>query len=201
MALYFDKGVAALFRSSLNLGVFWRLGTDPALHLWMGVNDVPQRIESLDDNNTVYLGAGRLMGIPDLELLINGIGDRIDFSIAGVLPEHLAIVAEDAPPVRGALCTVGIAPLDERYQPMTSIIPLWCGTADYRVFQRIQPDDPRRNAVHVISVSVGAGDTSRATPKMTSFTSATQRMISASDRFCERVGRYVQTYMVSWPRW
>lgn len=200
MADYVSASVVTALRSSLNLGVFWRLGSDPALHLWMGVNDVPIGIPSLDAGGTVYIGAGRLLGVPDLEMLVNGIADKVEFGLSGVTAEHLAQVEAGAPPVRGALCTVGFAPLDARYQPVTQIIPLWQGTADYWAMEQQPADDPREGPKRTIMLSVGAGDTSRAIPKLVSFTGPYQRLLSATDAFCDRVSRYVQSYMVSWPR-
>lgn len=197
---YVSSSVVAALRGSVNLGVFWRLGTNPALHLWMGVNDVPIGIPSLDGNGTVYIGAGRLLGIPELELLINGVADKIEFGLSGVTAEHLALVEAGAPAVRGALCTVGFAPLDSRYQPMTQIIPLWCGSADYWAMEQQPATKPTDPPTRTIMLSVGAGDTTRAVPKLLSFTPAYQKLVSATDEFCSRVSRYVQSYQVSWPR-
>lgn len=197
---YIDPDVAALFRGPVNLGVFWRLGTDPALHLWMGIHEVPIGIPSLDEDGTTYLGAGRLIDIPELELLINGIADKVDFSLSGVDSAFLAQLDASAPKVAGALCTVGFAPLDERYQPMTSIIPIWCGTADFWTMQRDPASEIGGSPVQRITLSVGAGDTSRANPKLKTFTDAEQRRVSPTDRFFDRVIRYVQTYIVPWPR-
>lgn len=196
---YVPAATAAMFAGSFNLGVFWRLGTDPALHLWMGTGDMPIGVPSLDDAGTVYTGAGKLIQIPDLELLINGIADRIDFAVSGVDAAFQAQLSASAPEVRGARCTVGIAALDERYQPKTQIIGLWSGTADYWTMEQ-KPAKGDQPSVRSISVSVGAGDTTRARPRLTSFTDAQQQIISPGDKFFSRVPRYTQDHLVAWPR-
>lgn len=183
----------------LRLGVFWRLGTDPALHIWMGLNDLPIGIPSVDPAGTIYLGVGRLLDLPELEVLLNGQADQVEFSLSGLADEHLAIIEESAPPVGGAVCQVGVAPLDSRWQPKTDIIPLWRGIADY-VVNQMQPGSGENPAVKTISVVVGAGHTARARAKKSSWTSAFQRLLSPTDAFCDRVARYTQQYIVNWPR-
>ncbi len=200
MSNYVPDVVVDAFRQGLALGVFMRLGTDPALHVWMGVNDCPIGIPALDPTGTVYQGAGRLLGIPELELLINGKGDQIAFSLSGVDVDFIADLDENAPEVRGASVIVGIAPLDERYQPICQIVPLWRGVADYWAAGAKAPDDPTKSIVQSISLNVGVGDTSRATPRSLTFTTPCQQRRAPGDRFFDRVNRYVAGLLIAWPR-
>lgn len=197
---YLPDAVVDALRSSVRLGVFFRVGTTPALHAWMGVGECPIGITGIDPAGTEYIGAGRLIGVPELELLINGKGDQLAFGLSGVDIEFVAQLATDAPEVRGASVIVGIAPLDERWQPMTSIIQLWRGTADFWASSGKAGDDPQKSRVHSITLHVGVGDTSRAQFRNQTFTTACQQRRSPGDRFFERVPRYVQQLQISWPR-
>jgi hypothetical protein len=199
--LYLPAPVTEALRGSVNLGLYWRLGTEPALHLWMGFNDVPIGIPSLDAEGTVYLGAGKLMNIPELEVLINGIADRTEFYLSGVSIEASNIVDEEAPPVTGAPVHVGIAVLNDRYQPTTPIIPLWTGTADYWTMKQSRTEKATDTPTRTIAISVGTGDTTRSRPRFGFWTDAQQRIISSTDAFCDRVARYSRGYQVTWPRW
>jgi len=85
---YVPDDVIAAMRGSHSLGIFFRMDTNPALHLWMGINDIPAEFDhAIDLEGTVYLGGGRLGGIPTLEVLINGVADRVEFQMTGISPE------------------------------------------------------------------------------------------------------------------
>lgn len=203
---WLPDGVADRLRGSVNLGVFFRMASDPALHLWMGLHDIEIGIPAtgaLDGETAVYTGAGRLLDLPDLEVLVNGLADQVTvtLSIEETIYRRYLTGLDTAPPeVRGAPVTVGFAPLDARWQPLTSIIPLWNGTGDFWGVEHEPPEDPTKSALRKISLTIGTGDTSRAQPRALSFTDAAQRRLSPTDRFFERVARYVQQFIVSWPR-
>lgn len=203
MALTIDPAVAASFRGSHNLGIFFRLGTDPALHLWFGVNDVPIGIPSLDPEGTVYLGGGRFIAVPELEVLINGQAGRVEFTLSSAVPEFASFLLDldtDAPPVQGAPVHVGIAALDDRWQPKTPAIPLWRGEADYWSVRQDPVPDAASMPMRTLALSVGTGNTARKRPRRIAWTHAMQQSISATDRFCDRVSRYTRQYVVTWPR-
>ena len=203
---YLPDGVADLLRGSVRLGVFFRMSSDPPLHLWMGLHDIEAGIVAsgaIDGETAVYTGAGRLLDLPDLEVLINGLADQVTFAISveeAVYARFLSGLDAAPPEVRGARVVVGIAPLDARWHPLTDIIPLWTGTGDFWGVEHEPPEDPTRSALRKISLTIGTGDTSRAQPRQLSFTDASQKRTSPTDRFFERVARYVQQYIVSWPR-
>jgi hypothetical protein len=194
-----DATVAAL-KGNYNLGIFFRLGTTPALHLAFGVNDVPITVPVLDSVGTIYQGAGRFLDIPTLEVLINGIADKVTFSLYGIDPSVAALVLDSTPEVLGALVTIGIAPLDARWQPLSQIIGLWSGTADF-IAEEMKPEsDPTKSRVQSIMLTTSSGDTSRALPNLITYSDATQKTLYPTDRFFERTVRYIQGYLVSWPR-
>lgn len=197
---YLPDATVAAFKGFYNLGLFFRLDTSPALHLWWGISDIPAIIPSLDVGGTIYQGAGLLLDMPDsLEVLINGTAERADWSISGVDPTMAANVASGAPSVVGKLVTFGAAPLDTRWQMIGDIIPLWEGTADFWAeTQPVQPD-PTKPRTRTLTLSTMTGDASRALPFYSTWTDAIQRNISATDAFCERVARYYQGQIIRWP--
>lgn len=203
--MYLDPTTAALFKGAeggLRLGVFFYLGLSPTpLRLWGGVNDVPIGIPSVDSSGSVYLGAGGLMNIPDLELLINGIADRVDFYLSGTDPTFLATIAPAAPKVLGAQAIVGLAPLDVRFQPQTQIIGVWTGSADVMKMSGRPGADPTKPGTQTVAVSCGTGDTSRSRPRLTAFSQSQQQVISPTDAFFSQINRYVQQFVVSWPKY
>lgn len=194
-----DATIAAL-KAGGNLGLFFRLGTAPALHLSFGVNDVPITLPSYDDPGTVYLGAGRLVDIPQFEALINGLSDKVTFSLSGIDPVEASYMLDSAPEVLGARTTIGMAMIDARWQPIGSIIGLWTGTADYVSEKMDLETDVAKNRVQSIMLTTSTGDASRAFPNLLTYTDAVQRAMHPTDAFFQRVSRYVQTYLVSWPR-
>jgi hypothetical protein len=198
---YVSGTVVSALRQSVNLGIFFRLATTPAaLRLCLGVNDVPIGIESVDPDGSVYVGAGRLIGIPQLEVLLNGLADRIEFYVDGVSNDDLVNLAPAAASVKGKAVTVGIATLDKRFQPTTNIIPLWSGFADFWSMQRKVQPIGETNPSQMIALSVGTGDLARSRSRRSYWTSAQQKAVSATDEFCDRVARYSSTYEVTWPR-
>lgn len=205
-APYLDTATAAAFSAMRNIGVFWRLDLptvtdgDQSLRIWMGVNDCPIGIDSIDPAGSVYLGAGRLLNVPELEVLINGKADRIEFFLSGVPSDVVAKIDEAAPPVKGKEVHIGIAPLDDNWQPLTSIIPLWMGIADYWSVKMEPTKDLMQPHQNIIALSVGSGATGRSRARRVSFSDLQQKAVYPTDRAFERVVRYSQSYTVTWPR-
>jgi hypothetical protein len=71
-------------RGSHTLGIFLQIDCDPALRVWMGVNDIPVGFDSITGNGIVFLGGGRLLNVPTLEVLVNGQADSVEFGLSGV---------------------------------------------------------------------------------------------------------------------
>lgn len=198
---YVDDTTVTALRKGTNLGVFLRIAVEPdPLLLCLGINDIPIGIESVDAGGSVYIGSGKLLGIPELEVLINGLADRVEFSVSGVSAEHVAQLAPEAAKVKGKPVHVGIAVLDARWQPTTQIIPLWKGYADFWSVQRKPKAGTEGNPTQTIAISVGTGDTARSRSRRSYWTKAQQQKISPTDEFCSRVARYTRDYEVAWPR-
>lgn len=183
-----------------NLAAFLYVGTSPApLRLCVGSDEIPFQTTTLDDQDYPYKGCGSLLGIPDFEVLMNGIADVVNLSMSGITPEVLARIATDASPVLGAEARITIGLLDERFQLISSNLPIWSGTADLwweRLEPRRGPKDPR---LYTVGLTLQSGDSSRAFSSMSMFTDQAQQTASPGDRFCERTSRYIVGVGVAWP--
>jgi hypothetical protein len=198
---YIDDATIVALRGNVNLAIFFRVGADPVLHLCLGVNDIPAGIPVLDPDGTVYTGAGQLLSIPDLESLINGIADKVSFSVSGVAQAFSEFFIENAPPVLGALCTVGLAVLDERYQIVGSIVSLWEGMADYWAMEQQPQSDVTKPLMRTIALVCSSGYSARGFARLETYTSQAQKLKYPTDDFCNNVPRYYQGQVVSWPRY
>ncbi|NEI60907.1 hypothetical protein [Rhizobium leguminosarum] len=195
---YVPVDVTDRLRSSALLGLFMRVETDPSLHIWFGVHDIPARFDSIDEEGTVYFGAGRLMGLPSLEVLLNGTSDAVDFMMSGVDPDTGARLIDSIPEVRGALVHIGITTLDDYYQPMTDVIPLWQGIAA-RTSESMPVVSGRNQPTLTLSLSVVAGENMRSRPSRALWSSAQQHAISPTDDFCNNTIRYSRGVQPAWP--
>lgn len=201
MSGYIDGTTIAALRQNANLAFFFRLGTTSPMRLVLGVNDIPIGIPVLDGGGSVYLGAGRLLNIPDLEMLINGITDKVTFSVSGVDAATVAAFAVVSPKVLGSLVTIGMAVLDTHYQPIGSIVSLWDGGADYWAMDQPVVADETAQIVRTISLVCASGDQSRGFPALDTFTAQSQKTKYPTDSFCDNVARYYAGQVVSWPRY
>lgn len=202
MSLYVSAANALAFRDDCNLGIFWRLDlqdTDGPLRYWAGLAPVKAGIASIDGTDSVYIGAGQLVNIPELDILINGIAERVEFTLSGISDDATAQLGASPPEVTGALCHVGLAALDARWQPTTDIIPLWQGTADFWSIMQ-EPAKGVQAAVRTLRLSVASGDTGRSRPRRVSYSDAQQKSSHPTDKICDRVGIYARGYQVAFPR-
>ncbi|MBB3567218.1 hypothetical protein [Rhizobium sp. BK491] len=197
---WFPDNVIARMRTSHMLGIFLRIATDPALHIYFGVTDIPARFESVDPDGTVYMGGGRLIGLPVLQNLIGGTADSVDITLSGIDPATASETLASIPPVRGAAVQVGMMTLDDYYQPMGPIVPVWRGTASHvsksrqAVFGLNQPSI-------TLSLSVVAGTLTRSRATRTLWSDAQQKAISPTDDFCKQVQRLAYGIAPVWPNY
>ena len=198
---YIPDATIAAFKGIYNLGLFFRLDTSPALHLWWGVSDTVAQIDALDVAGTIYNGAGLLTDVPDaLEMLINGTASRVDWEMSGVPASLTAELASTAPSVVGARVDFAIGALDVRWQLIGSPVSVWVGTADFWAEAQSPQVDLTKPRVRKIILSTMSGDTSRALPYYATWTDLDQKSVSATDTFCERVPRYYTGQQITWPR-
>ena len=192
--------IVETLRRSHDLGIFLRVATSPALHVWLGVNNVPIGFDGIDPSGTVYLGGGRLIGIPTLEILVNGTADSVDFTISGIDPATGGKMLDSIPAVRGCEIHMGITTLDQYWQPMTSIIPLWQGRGSH-VSEASPTVMGRDDATLSLSLSVVTGEPTRSRPARVLWSDAMQKSISPDDDFCKQTARIARGVQPKWPNY
>jgi hypothetical protein len=171
---YFPEAVVEEMRGSHLLGIFLHVATDPPLHIWFGTEDVVAGIDSIDANGTTYIGGGSLIGVPSLEVLVNGAADRIEFTLSGIEPGTGAKLMDSIPAVRGADVYMGLTTLDHYYQPMSAIIPVWNGTASH-TGESSPPVPSNESPTLTLSLAVVTGETARSRPSKSLWSDAHQR--------------------------
>ncbi|WP_426235879.1 hypothetical protein [Pararhizobium sp. DWP1-1-3] len=194
---YFPDAVIEEMRGSHLLGIFLHVATDPPLHVWFGTEDVIAGIDSIDAVGTAYLGGGELIGIPTLEVLVNGAADRIEFTLSGLEPGTGAKLVDTIPPVRGADVFMGLTTLDRYYQPMSAIIPVWNGTAAY-VGESSPPVMGMESPSLTLSLAVVTGETARSRPSRSIWSPTHQKAISPTDKFCDETARLARGVDPTW---
>lgn len=199
---YLSDATCAAFRGRFNIGLFFRLNSNPPLHLWWGVSDVEATMDAMDVAGTKYLGGGLLVDVPDgIEVLVNGIADRADWVLSGI-PDYLtANLVANAPNVIGCRVDFGIASLDERWQPQSDIVSLWAGTSDFWSEEQPLQKDPSKPKTRRLTLATFAGDISRALQPASTWTDLDQLALSPTDKFCERVPINYQGRIIRWPRY
>lgn len=196
---YVPDAVVSALRGSHNLGVFMRMDTDPVCAVWLGVNDIPAKMQSIDVGSITYLGGGRLQNVPDFDVLMNGTADRIEITMSGVDPAQLAVYDVDDWDVRGEPVHIGVTALDQDFQPLSDIIPLWEGIASF-VDEQSSPATGTDGFSVTLSLSVGTGLVTRSYPSASLWSDAQQQALFPGDRGCENTARLARGAYPTWPR-
>jgi hypothetical protein len=194
---YVPDNVIEAMRGSHQLGIFLLIDTDPALHVWFGVSDIPANFDSIDPDGTVYLGGGRLIGVPSLEVLINGAADRVEFTITGIDPQTGASMLASIPPVRGKSVKMGLTTLDDYYQPMSAVIPIWDGMASH-ASENSPPVTFNQSPTLSLSLAVVTGEATRSRPARSLWSAPHQKAISPTDKFCDETARLARGVQPPW---
>lgn len=197
---YFPSEIIEELRGSHNLGIFMSLQTDPPLHIWFGVNDIPARIDAIDPSGTVYQGGGKLIGVPTLETQINGTSDSVEFTLSGIDVDSGTALVDAIPEVRGADLYVGLTTLDQYYQPMSSIIPIWLGRASHtaEASQAVSGSDNRTMSLSLV-VTTGWDTRSRSSSAL--WSSAQHKAEYPTDKFCDNTASLARGVQPKWPKW
>jgi len=194
---YFPDAVVEEMRGSHLLGIFLHVATVPPLHLYFGVEEITAGIESVDEAGTIYQGAGKLIGVPTLEVLVNGTADRVEYTLSGLEPGSGAKFAESIPPVRGADVYMGLTTLDRYYQPMSAIIPVWNGIASH-TGESSPPVMGMESPNLTLSLAVVSGETSRSRASRSIWSPTHQKAISPTDKFCDETARLARGVDPTW---
>lgn len=150
---------------------------DPA-RIWSGVGDLLIPADSVESAPATYLGAGQLLSVPDFQQLINGVAERLEFTVSGVDDETIRLALEDAPTVHNSAIYIGRIDFDANWQRVGSVE--WEATfrADCLTVES-QADNGMR--VRTLKLSAGSADTGRSYSPAAFFTDADQRKRSATD--------------------
>jgi hypothetical protein len=93
-----------------------RIASDPVARVWSGVGDLVIPADAVESAPALYLGGGELVNLPDFQQLINGLAERIEFTVSGVSAETLRLALEDAPSTKGAKVHIGRAEFEDDWQ-------------------------------------------------------------------------------------
>lgn len=197
-AVYVPETVTDRLRGSTLMGIFVRIATDPALHIWFGVHKVKAGFDSIDEDGTVYTGGGILQGVPNLEVLLAGKAASVEFVLNGVNPATGAKLLDSIPNVRGALVHIGITTLDDFYQPMSKIVPLWQGVAA-RVGEESAVVTSDEDPTLTLALSVVGGENMRSRASRSLWSDAQQKALSPTDDFCKSTARLARGVQPVWP--
>lgn len=161
-----------------------RIGSDPVCYLWTGFGPLETPADDVDAGGGAWLGAGHLIAIPALQALINGVAQRVNFTLSGVDAETLRLGVEDKDSVKGAEVRLGHVRFDSDWQLIGGIAWEWLGIADALTISSRYGDDSRKRAIVLM---VGSADTMRSNPRFTFWTDSSQRLRSPDDAFCDHV--------------
>ncbi len=164
--------------------IVWRLACDPISYLWSGIGDLPVPPSPTDPSGAIYKGAGALLTVPSLKQLINGLADRVEFTVSGVTAETVRLAIDDRETVKGASLQIGFVLFDENWQLIGAPTWEWHGIADILTTDRQSTENGGQRS---ITLSVAAADTRRANPLLAWFTDANQRLRSSTDTVFDRV--------------
>lgn len=196
MIVFSDSELNVLDGDTQRIGVFFRLATDPVIRLWLGVGPCAVGINTEDPSGAIYSGLGELINVPPVQQLINGVAERVEFSVSGVSENVLRLASTEANDVKGAACALGVGVFDKNWQFLGSPKWLFNGTADY---VSLSQQSGEGGAIRTISLSVGSLFTGRRRRGYSYLTDQDQQARRPGDRFCERTVLYSREHEKRWP--
>jgi hypothetical protein len=189
----------ALKSGNPRVGIFFRLGLDPdPFRMWLGIGDCEAGIDAEDGDGEIYTGAGELLNVPAFQQLINGVAERVQFSLSGVSQRVAQMASSESDDVKGVFLNIGLGVFDENWQMIDSPVWLRKWTVDYLSIARDQQTNA--DAVYTVSLSARSLFTNRKRPALAFFTDEDQQRRSSGDKFCENTLRYSQGEVKAWPR-
>lgn len=195
-----DDELAVLASGVQNIGVFFRLDTDPPVRLWLGVGNIEPGANVFDPSGAVYRGFGELQSVPEINQMINGAAQRVEFSHSGVSGDVLSLASNDAAGVKGKAVAVGIGIFDPSWQLLGTVKWFANYTADFLSTLQVATDDERQDIVRTITLSCGSLMTGRRRPSFSYFSDQDQQARHPGDLFCSFVGRYAHGFNKAWPK-
>jgi len=160
-----------------------RIATDPPARICSGVNPVIIPPDAVESAEALYLGGGKLLSIPDLEQVINGISSRIEVGVSGVSAATVALFRDESASLQGADVDIGFAYLDDAYQveEVEWLASLRCDSPT------IDSQDSQGGRTRTIKLSIGSENSDRSRAPIAFWTDADQRRRSPTDRFFDHI--------------
>lgn len=150
--------------------VFYIATPDPAV-FWSGHGPLLLAADEVVPSPIVIMGAGQLVDIPALEMLLNGKAQRLEVTLSGVSEETITLAVDEAPQIPGTSIHIGRISFDEAWQ-VEGVD--WEWTGEGRGLS-VSSQDTGSGRVRTLVLTVAAGDTSRRRPALAYFTDADQR--------------------------
>lgn len=165
--------------------VFLRIATDPVLALWLGFGDIDVPANSLDAGGQIYQSLGLVVGMPELEQLLNGVAQRVEFVVSGVPAAAAQIAQQEVPDVIGVAVNVGLCAMDDDWQIDGDLHWLWDGASDMLTIDiQGQADGSQSFALRL---SVATANAARARAAYAHWTDAQQQKRYPGDLFLTRI--------------
>lgn len=183
--------VAAAKAGVVKVDALLRIGATPVVRCWSGVGRLTIPEDAVEDDDTGEYYPLRLIGLPVIEMAINGQAARTEFTLNGVSDEVLALAQADST-VRGARANIGLAFFDDE----TQLIGVWWARQGKADMVPIRWTPGNRS----VGVSIGWGRVGRRRPPLSFWTNQYQHMRDAADDGCERTPAY-EAATRKWPLW
>jgi len=156
----------------------FHIATDPVAMFWTGLGNLPVSPDAVITEEAAAWGGGELISIPDFEQLINGLAQRLEFTLSGVSKRTIAFAQAEASQVAGARVDIGRITFGPDWQQVGPIEWEWTGEArSLSVGSQDTPNGRSRS----ITLTVAAGDTTRSRAPLSFFTDSDQRRRSSDD--------------------
>lgn len=180
--------------------ILFHFVTDPVIRLWAGVGDLAIAADLVEDEDgAIYTGMGELLSPPEVNALVNGLAERVEFGLSGVAISGAvaALASQEAASIRGAAVNLGFFVFGPDHQQLSPTLWLWDGVADNLKVNLTSTEDG--GELRTVSVSVGSIMTGRQRPALSYLSPRDQRRRSANDAFCDHVPGYDAGVTKVWP--
>lgn len=170
----------ALYRE----GYIFRINTPTVAMFWSGFGELLVPADIVVPEDSIALGAGELVNIPDLEQLINGTAERVDFTLSGVSQSTIRLAKEESPDVPGTRVDIGRMDFGPDWQQIAPVEWEWTGEARKL---SVGSQNSENGRLRTLTLTVAAGDTTRSRAPLAFFTDADQRRRSPTDAIFSHV--------------
>lgn len=194
MALTVDQALAS---DAPRIAIFMRFGFATPVRLWVGgIGNCNAAIDATDGSGAIYSGVGQVVGMPALHELINAKAERVEFRVANVTADIVAIATGEASTIKGKSLNIGVGAFGDDWQLLAN--PTWIRRLVVD-FLSTSLESTMDGQTRTLSISARSAFTGRRRPTLSFFTDAEQRARSADDRFCERTSIYSADTNKAWP--